>query len=203
MFLYNVSFWLDNTDKVLVPRVPDSVSDKEDKTTKRVCLSTTVAGCMQAIAVGNRNISVGEKFILREFSIPENDKLLISSEYLYKTGRVPDALENNEYWYLGELSCEPWICQIISMENEFELAWTCISPKDCLGVIEKYIPNIQEEVVGIQNLSSKEMYNKFSEYVTKTKLYDAFDNVWDDLAEIEYAQAVKLTSLGFERISRV
>ena len=105
MKLYNVTFDLNNTNNVLTPAIPESAGNGENKEIKRVCLTDSVEHCFQAIASCNREIRKGAKFIIKEVDV-EKDELLITPDFLFNEGYVPDALENNEYWYqIGKYGC--------------------------------------------------------------------------------------------------
>lgn len=191
MKLYNVSFNLNDLSKELIPRVPESVADGEDKVTPRVCLTDSVEHCMQAIAVGNRDIKVGAKFLLRVVDINTSRKKLVSPSTLKSSGKVYDALENNEYWYKDRIACELYLCEIKSFDYSYELAWTCIKAKDCKDIIKRYIKNFDFKGC----TSSRDCFRKFADFVDKYSLYDIYDNVWDDLAELPWAQKVEISKL--------
>lgn len=50
MHFYNITFDIEDDNKMLYPYIPGTAGDNEDKTTPRVCLCDSVAHCMQAIA---------------------------------------------------------------------------------------------------------------------------------------------------------
>lgn len=144
MTLYNVTFNIKDKRNILEPSIPDSAGDGENKTIKRVCLTDSIAHCMQAIAVGNRDIRVGATLIIREVNLKNlNKKLLISPRELKERGLVPDALENNEFWYLGKVKFKCITCKIVDFDAEIDLAWTCIPIQSCREIIKKYIPSFQ------------------------------------------------------------
>ena len=199
MKLYNITFNLKDTRKILESAIPDSAGTVENKTIKRVCLTDSIEHCMQAIAVGNRYIANGAKFIVREVNIPKNANALIHPNQLYKNNLVPDALENNEFWYLHSIKCKTYLCEIIHFDFEHDLAFSCIQANDARLIINKYVPELK---LG-RYKNSKNMYDAFCNYVNKHCLWNEFDSVWDDLAELPWAQTTKITGLQYKIISKL
>lgn len=185
MRLYNVTFNMQDKRRVLEPSVPESAGSGEDKTIKRICLADSVEHCMQAIAVGNRDIREGATFILREVDTKDLDKkLLIKPKELKEKGLVPDALENNEYWYLGKIKFNRVACKIVEFDAEIDLAWTCIPIKACRSVVKKYLPNFPVNRYKI----TKNLYESAMDYCNKHKLWNESDAIWDELAMVPWAQ---------------
>ena len=197
MTLYNVTFNIKDKRNILEPSIPDSAGDGENKTIKRVCLTDSIAHCMQAIAVGNRDIRVGATLIIREVSLKNLDKkLLISPRELKERGLVPDALENNEFWYLGKVKFKCITCKIVDFDAEIDLAWTCIPIQSCREIIKKYIPKFPVYRYKI----TKNLYEAAMQYCNKHQLWDTEDNVWDELAMIPWAQKRSIEDLKLLRV---
>ena len=89
-----------------IPRVPKVILPNEDKTTPRICLSSSIGGCLSALPRmhllgGNstyRNECTGIFFAVYYFNIPEDDPYLLNPNNIKKN--VSDAVKNQEYWYL-------------------------------------------------------------------------------------------------------
>ena len=199
MKFYNVTFNLNDNKGVLIPCIPDSAGNGENKTIPRVCLTDSVEHCIQAIASGNREVHKGAKFIVRETDIPTTRAELINPRFLKEQGYVPDALENKEYWYLKPVEFKRYLCEIVSFDYEFDLAWSCISRKQCLDAISKYM-NINRFT---KYKTSLGVYNAFSRYCNQNKKYDEYDNVWDDLAMIPWAQKTKIYNLKYKVLKQL
>ena len=200
MKLCNITFNINDERTILKQSIPESAAEDEDKTIYRVCLADSVAHCMQAIAVDNRNACIGSEFILREVTVDENSQFLIKPTYLYKRKLVPDALENNEYWYLRSLHCNTYLCRITRFDYEFDIAWTCIDFKDCKTIIQKYLPNFNI-CKDIKN--SKILYQSAMSYCDKHHLYNESDLIWDDIAMLPWAQTIKIHNLEYEVIKEI
>lgn len=198
MIFYNVTFNLNDTRDVLHPCIPESAAKDENKTIPRVCMTDSVEHCMQAIAVGNRDVQSGSKFILRKINIKSDDGL-INPRFLKETSYVYDAMENNEYWYLHPVKTENYLCEIISFDYEFDLAWSCISRKQCLDAVAKYM-NIKRFT---RYKTSKGIYKAFCNYCTEHKLWDWEDGIWDDLAMLPWAQKTRIYNLKYKVIKQL
>ena len=98
MKLYHVS--PDNTIQEFIPRVPEETASDEDITTKRVCLSSSIFGYLQAIIKAG---TVPNKMYVYCFDINIPDTAVIAYKKLYFDNRVPDSLLTKECWCLKEL----------------------------------------------------------------------------------------------------
>lgn len=197
MRLYNVTFDLSNTNNILTPTVPESAGDGENKEIKRICLTDSIEHCFQAIASCNREVRKGAKFVIKEVDVEENDRL-ITPDFLFNEDYVPDALENNEYWYLDTLKANVLIGEIEFFEYDFVLAYSCIPKEKCLEIISKY--------TSIEDLKdcrdSKEIHEKFNHWANTQKEYDMMDNVFEDLAMLPWAQKTKIYNLKYKVLER-
>ena len=196
--LYNVSFNLSNLSRVLYPAIPESIGDGENKTVERVCMSSTVAGCMQAIAPCNREIAVGKQFILRTYITNNSDGKVIEPSTLFNKKLVPDALENNEHWVLKPVSCSVRVCEILDFDYEFEIAWSCIPLSKCR--------DIARELSGLNFTAcktSKSLYQSFCKWANKNQKWDEEDEMWDRLAELPWAQCIKINNLKYRVIKEL
>lgn len=87
---YHVSFEKSENIK-LIPRVPDNFLTRngyEDNTTKRVCLSTSIEGCLKAMS---QNLK-GKRLYVYSVELYENDVIVPTID------RVPDAKITGEVW---------------------------------------------------------------------------------------------------------
>lgn len=197
MKLYNVTFDLKNTNNILTPAIPESAGNGENKEIKRVCLTDSIEHCFQAIASCNREVRKGAKFIIKEVDV-EEDELLITPDFLFKEGYVPDALENNEYWYLDTLKANVSIAEIEFFEYEFTLAFSCIPKEKCLETISRYT-----SIENFKNYkTSKEMYESFVSWADSEKKYNLSDEIFEDLAMIPWAQKTKIYNLKYKVLER-
>lgn len=197
MTLYNVTFNIKDNRSILEPTIPDSAGDGENKTIKRVCLTDSVSHCMQAIAVGNRDIRVGASIIVRKVDTKYLDtSLLIKPKELKERGLVPDALENNEYWYLSAVNVKCGKYQIVNFDAEIDLAWTCININDCKEIIRKYLPLLNIE----RYRNTKNLYEYAMCYCNKYRLYDIQDIIWDELAMLPWAQKRSINKVQLIKI---
>lgn len=183
MKLYNVTF-KDCGDTTLLPYIPYSAGDDEDKETARICLSSSIRGCIQAIGPADRFIATGSKFTVRESEITDSENL-INPMQLFLSHKVPDALENMEYWYLKPLSVELHVYEIIECGFDYTISWSCIRPQDIRDIITQYTLD------RFPQPTSKQIY----EAAMKQLLPDVCDNVWEDLAELPWAQKIMVTKL--------
>ena len=199
MKLYNVTFDASDTRSYLEPCIPYSVGDGEDKVTPRVCLCDSVVHCIQAIAPVNRNIKEGAHFKIREVEISEYDKNLIYPYELKESEKVPDALENNEYWYLKSIPCEITECNIEDFDYEFTLAWSCISVEQCRDIIERYTDVLKNSLYK----DSESMYKDFTKWAYENKQYEMADDVWEELAQLPWAQKTAIISISYYSVGKM
>lgn len=197
MLLYNVTFDQNDLRTVLTPSIPETAADDEDITIARVCLTDSIEHCLQAIAPERRNIKKGEIITIRSVASDNlNNQFLVDPITLREKMLVPDALENNEYWYLAKINFKCARYEIIDFDVDYDLAWTCIRIEDCKNIIKKYL---QKFSVGSFN-NSKEMYQAAMHYCEQYSLWDEQDNIWDDLAELPWAQKIAINSVELRDI---
>lgn len=195
MKFYNITFDLTDRRKILVPCIPETAGATENKTISRVCLSKTLEGCIQAVS--RRQIYKGSQLIVREANLDE--QRLVNSKTLYNNKLVPDALENKEYWSLTPVTFKVYLCEILSFDNDFTLAWSCISRKDCLNIVEKYIKSTSFR----KYKTSKSIYEAAMNYANANEMWDEQDLIWDDLAMLPWAQKLELKNLKVKKIKEI
>ncbi len=138
MTLYHVSFGLQEIEKLFIPKVPESCAAilGEDAKTPRICFSSSIARCIQATECLP---AVGEPITVYKLEVEPNDSSLISPKVLYHSGKVPDALENQEYWYLKEVSLIGEHRIITHQDYELSLAWSVIKMQDVIKIVQSII----------------------------------------------------------------
>lgn len=199
MKLYNVTFYLEDKRSVLEPTIPETAGDTENKTIERICLTDSIVYCIQALAHCNRNVRRGERFLVREVEIDRNDKYLITPEELKQKGYVPDALENNEYWYTKPLEFDLYLCEVGTFDYEYELAWTCIDRAQCVDILSKYAPT---ELFN-QCESSEEVYQIFSRWCNERDMWNQNDEAWEELSMLPWAQKTKLYNFQYSTLQKI
>ena len=188
MKLFHVSLGLQDKQKLFVPRVPESCVKEqgEDAITPRICFSSSVEKCIQAIETFPQ---LGELITVYTFEVDEQDPSLVTPEHLFAASMVPDVLENQEYWYTKEVSLTGEYRVTTMLRREFSLAWTRIGVQD----VQKLVQSIVEE----NNLSfsmndsfknSEQLYNAFAVWLDKNELYNLSDLFYDKIAELPWAQ---------------
>lgn len=113
MKLYNVCLPEDLNVSVFKPRIPEFRARGEDNTTARICLSSSLSGCVSAVIWGGINfenmvVDLGLDFKGYPIKVYEFDSSdieesnLISPEKLYEEDLVGDAIINQEYWVVNQ-----------------------------------------------------------------------------------------------------
>lgn len=196
--LYHVSFDINNTDTMLVPSVPYTAGEDEDRHTKRICLTPTIAKCMEAMSPHCRNVSIGSVVrVWKVYKSAMDYRLLVSPRALYNSRKVPDALETEEYWYLAPIMTKVRSYMIEDFEAYTDLGWTLIKREDVLKVIHEL------NIFGIRvnaNAEAHEIYKEFMNACQERKLYDIEDAVWDRLAELPWVQRRIIKGLKLKEI---
>ncbi len=196
MKLYNVSFNLNNPDRILSPTIPKTAADDENKTYRRVCLADSVEHCIQAIAVENKDIRAGAKIIVRTVDTKNLYKqFLVGPQTLFDKKLVPDALENNEYWYLQRIKFDLAVYTILDFDADFEIAWSLIKIDDCKKIVHKWLPNF---TIGRYKIP-KNLYIAAMKECERLQNWDAEDGIWDDLAELPWAQKTGIYNIKLRK----
>lgn len=201
---YHVSFDTENKDNYFIPKIPQSAASDEDKVTPRICLAKDVEHCIQAISA-SRELYIGSKFILRSVTIPENDKNLIDPETLFINNLVPDATENNEYWYLKPLKFNVSLCEIKDFKFEHVIAWEPLDFKDVKRIIETHIPEFK---YSFSSLHPKDVYEEAMSFINKNinaleqgsdewiKWCEIDDAIYDEIVDLPWAQKIEINDLN-------
>lgn len=190
MKLYNVTYNLEDMSTMLIPKIPHSAGDGEDKIIRRVCLSDSLEHCLQAFGSAYRDLANGVCILIREVEVDEDDMYLINPSTLKEYGKVPDALENNEYWYLKPIICNVKMAEIIDADTEFTIAWTCVPIEKCKEIVSMY-----SNIDGSKYKDSEELYNVFMDWANENKKWNEMDEVYEKLLEIPWTQKTAIENL--------
>ena len=135
--LYHISKNLDMI-KEFIPRVPENRAVGEEAETPRICLSSSIDGCLTAVPWGGANLDVAlsnEQLIrVYEFNINDlNIDKLIPPEYLYSKNLVIDSKVTNEYWYTAPV--KPHRSYLITVNSYLDRAYDHIKCDDLISGI--------------------------------------------------------------------
>lgn len=194
MRLYNVTYDISDKNTVLFPRIPYHIGFDEDKETPRVCLADSIQHCIQAMASSIRNLDDGTHIVIREVDVELNDENLICPDELKYTKKVPDAMENQEYWYLKPIKCNIKEVQIIDARIDFDFAWTCIPVYEVEEIIDRYFSDLDFKKER-DYCNANELYTDFWNYANDNKLYNAMDLIDDKIACLPWATITRVTNL--------
>lgn len=133
-YLYHISLSRkEDLPIVFTPRIPRAVLITENKSSARICLGTSVLGCLTAI--GNQQL---DSYLMQPvitilcFKVDDLDEdYLLDNIYLADSGAVEDAYLTGEYWYTTDLPLkdaydvrEITLKDVIySNESEYTLPW--------------------------------------------------------------------------------
>lgn len=192
MILYNITFREDDTT-TLVPMIPYTAAEYEDKSTKRVCFADTVTHCIEAVAPDSRDLHIGSIFRIRSVNTDHLDKdSILTPEELFKTSKVPDALQNQEYWYLKEVNITLHKVRVVDFSYWHAMAWKCIKYSD----VEEIIRTLK--IPYQKHADAESLYNYANHYLNEKMEFDKMDELWESIAELPFAQRIALTKLKLE-----
>lgn len=204
MKLFHVSDKSDESSKWFMPRIPVSVAESygEDTKTPRICFATSVELCVQAAGYV---LEPGNIITVYEFVINDSDKNLISPEQLFNTGKVMDALENQEYWYLkpAYLTAEHYVIKYVDIS--FELAWTCIKKSDVIKIAKDMMlsEKIPLCIIDLDAMSDgHEVYEFIMKELDARILDDESDAFYDAISELPWAQLSKVNELRLAKCEK-
>ena len=193
--LYNITFKTYDQSTRLIPHVPYTAAPDEDRIMKRVCFADSIEHCISAIGPSNRDLYTGCYIVVRSVdeSCLKPSKLIVPEE-LFHTGKVPDALENQEYWYLDEIDVKRELYKVNDFMAERALAFSCIKKDDLGDLMEKYsVPMKQNETV-------EQAYDRTINILYKACSYNEADAFEEDVAALPWAQTLKVTGLVMKKI---
>ena len=143
MILYNVQFPEEAVVGEFIPQVPCVRARHEDDKVKRICLSSSISGCISAVPWGGidfenkfLNMSKIISYPIKVYEFDTEDILegnLIEPNELYENDLVRDALINEEHWVINQ-SLTPRRSYYIVVKDFVEEVYDCISYKDSVEV---------------------------------------------------------------------
>ena len=142
--LYSVCLPELSEETIFYPRIPKNRADDEDSCIPRICLSSSLSGCISAVPWGGKDF---ETMIPLVYSYKENESCVIkvsvfdindidknnilTPEYLYQKDYVRDAKINSEYWVINQ-NLKPIREHYIQVLNYFEEVVDSISYENML-----------------------------------------------------------------------
>lgn len=86
------------------PRIPSKIAYEEDETTPRICTSTTIEGCLNALprARNYDQLIIQARRVFKIFVFHVKQEDYISSQELEFLKLVPDVKETDEHWLVEE-----------------------------------------------------------------------------------------------------
>ena len=146
--LYHVSTDIHHNG-VFTPRIPEYKFDFEDKTTKRVCVSSTIEGCLSALPSKECIEENGSGYI-KLFQI-DLEALGLSEEvlddvFLYENGLLDDSLVTNEHWITAPFKVpeeNQTICKLSFIESTSRKV---IPYKDIQRIKNDFLIDITESI---------------------------------------------------------
>jgi len=198
MIFYHVSFDMEEKENpyLFIPRIPIFKATSEDAITPRICLSTSVENCIQAISPANRDIRVWAKFRLFHVDIDIKDPLLKDPKSI--VDKVPDAVVNNEYWYMGNLYMKYEDKIITEFRVHPEINFDLISKEDMHSVLSEILP---EEIACMLDFGKtpKSIYMDLNKLLLdsplKRKKFLLIDDIDNRLTELPF--------VGFNAIDKI
>lgn len=118
MKFYHIELATEKIIQKFIPRIPNEILENEDITTPRICVSTSLEGCLNAVPWGRLNFDyIPMCQPIRVYEFDEND--YISSLELFSSNKVEDAMLTGECWLLQEsVPINSYI--IINVEGDME-----------------------------------------------------------------------------------
>ena len=169
MKLYHVSMGWTETPKLFIPRIPKTRANFEDGITKRICLSTSIEGCLNAMA--EKPYRYNTKLTIYQCDVED----FVRYDELYLSGKVYDACLTQECWYLKplvmdgkyvflkEFACD---CQFVPLEHKKKELITRI-----LSLLEEYPIDIPYDITLLEHNTMYDlMYQILPSYFTSCDL---------------------------------
>lgn len=98
MRLFHITKWEQEKQKVLIPRIPESVGQWEETVSERISLAPTINLCILGFG-DNCFWKYDNRIRVYSINVKEDDPDLIDWRTLYDEDRVQDAPLIQEYWY--------------------------------------------------------------------------------------------------------
>lgn len=126
MKLYHLSTDIQH-DGIFEPRIPSNAvrMKGEDSDTPRVCVGLTLEGCFSAIPGGGSRLDIlneSQKGYYKVFEIDTeklgiSDESILTSDFLYQSGKVEDAYITDEHWITTGFTVPEEDAYVILLKN--------------------------------------------------------------------------------------
>lgn len=190
MRLYNITFRLYDTRTHLRPYVPYTAAPDEDQITERICFADSIEHCLSAIGPCERDLHNGCRILVRSIErCSLNPEKLKTPEELFETGKVPDALENREYWYLDETDVQTERYRVESFHFAYMIAFSCIKEQDMIRLIRKYISDV------LMGETVKDWYEETVQRLILDHRYNDLEQLEDKIFELPWSRKVEISNL--------
>lgn len=116
----------ENEVEEFYPRIPMDMIDGEDEEIDRICVSSSIRGCISSAPWGQeRALSFGDNMVFRVYKFNKKDideANIISSQELYEKGLVGDALVCDEFWIVNQSikPCDVFYINITDYKKSME-----------------------------------------------------------------------------------
>lgn len=102
MIFYHVEQAKKKEITTFIPRIPSETLKDENITIPRICVSSSIEGCLNAVPWGGHYLDYFPECQIIRVYVFETDNYLTPEE-LVENKYVADALYNNEFWILDEI----------------------------------------------------------------------------------------------------
>ena len=176
MLFYHVELARTKPIEIFIPRIPDERLVDEDDVIPRICVSTSIIGCLNAVPWGKRNLDFIPDFLPIRVYVFETDKFWSSSE-LYNDGLVADAIYTDEHWLLEPIMPK----EIFYINNlKINLKDIILDTKKHYSIIDKLDYNIIDESafskkINLKNFKSLYKNEKDFDFILDYIINNFFD----------------------------
>lgn len=207
MKLFHASFLKEDLNKQFTPRVPDSAGTTEDKVTERICFADSIEGCLTAMSSDFRHAYLAKGALITVWAV-DTDELLegsvVTPSELTYSNKVPDALDNGEYWVTIPLNLKGKRLKIIDYSYQFSVNYNALNLQSIIDIAYECLPEkFREEFLQSfdrATCSNKEICDRFYDITNRESLYNEEDEFWDSIVEMDWAQGFKFTKLELEEV---
>lgn len=180
---------------VFRPRVPESAADIEDRTTPRICLSTDIEHCIYAISTADI-LKTGKLIRVYTYDMsPAEYSDFLAPYYLWKSGKVFDAMYNYEVWCLKEITMDSAVYRIDDFECELAVNWYAVDTETLRSLITDNFG------ITVNGNDANTMYNKAASILERAKRYDDSDDLWEMIVMTYNCQTHFIRKLSLSKVS--
>lgn len=208
MKFYHLTLDLDSpNDKVFVPRIPNEsiVAFGEDLTIPRICVSSTIEGCLSSAPWGGSSLedimfSNGNSQLIKVYEFESTDIApgnLISPKELYQSDKVRDAEITNEHWVINQdlRPCKTYLIQITNYDMSYpdSIPYSLLKKfnegeaiyEDIIDGYYSQVIDVEYDIVDFKDYDYKLYfnYNLMKNNIRECEvdeLYDGFLNLFND-----------------------